>query len=295
MIFIIKHKGTIYRPPSEYDSLIVQATIGCPHNKCNFCNMYKDRKFRIRKLEEIKEELNYAKINYGSSVEKIFFGDGNTILMKTEHLIDLLNYSNKLFPNLKRITMYGSVQYINLKTLDEFKTLKKAGLTRIHSGMESGDDEVLKLINKGFSSKEIIKAGQQVKHSDIELSLYYIVGIGGTELSYKHAVNSAKVINEINPDFIRLRTFIPFKDTPMHRMYKNNEFQLLNPHEALNETRILVKELKEVNSYLFSDHISNYWKVNGKFPCDKEIILKELDYALNLDLSNFRNPERGSL
>lgn len=295
MIFIIKYEGTIYRPPSEYDSLIIQATIGCPHNKCNFCNMYKDRKFHIKKLEEIKKELDYVKSKYGNSIEKIFFGDGNTILMKTVDLIDLLNYSNKLFPNLKRITMYGSAQYINLKTSDEIKQLKAAGLTRIHSGMESGDDEVLTLINKGFNSTEMIKAGQLIKDAGIELSLYYIVGIGGKKYSEQHAINSAKVINEINPDFIRLRTFIPFKGTVLHDMYKNNEFQLLNAHEAIRETKLLVHRLKGIKSSLLSDHISNHWKVKGEIPYNKENILKELDYALSLDISIFRSPEKGTL
>lgn len=295
MIFIIKYEGTIYRPPSEFDSLIIQATIGCPHNKCNFCTMYRDRKFQIKKLDEIKKDLDYAKSKYGSSVEKIFFSDGNTILMKTEDLLDLLNYSNQLFPSLKRITMYGSAQYINLKTSDEIKQLKEAGLTRIHSGMESGDDEVLKLINKGFNSKEMIKAGQLVKKAGIELSLYYIVGIGGKNYSEKHAINSAKVINEINPDFIRLRTFIPFKGTVLHDMYKNNEFELLNAHEAIRETKLLVHGLKGIKICLLSDHISNHWKVKGKVPHEKENILKELDYALSLDISNFRSPEKGTL
>lgn len=292
---MIKYEGTVYRPPSEYDSLIIQATLGCPHNQCNFCNMYRDRKFQIRKLDEIKKDLHYAKGKYGDSIEKIFFADGNTILMKTKDLLDLLNYSNELFPNLKRITMYGSAQYINLKTLDEFKQLKEAGLTRIHSGMESGDDEVLILINKGFYSQEMIKAGQLVKEANIELSLYYIVGIGGKKYSQIHALNSAKVVNQINPDYIRLRTFIPFKGTTLYEMYKNNEFQLLNAHEALNETKILVKSLKNIDSYLISDHISNYCKVKGKFPCEKESILEELNHALSLDLSNFRNPEKGTL
>lgn len=291
----IRYQGIVYRPPSEFDSLIIQATIGCPHNKCNFCNMYKDSRFRIRPLNEIKEDLLAGKKYYGNNVEKIFFSDGNTILMKTSDLLDILNYAYDLFPNLKRVTMYGSSQYINLKSPNEFKELHHAGLTRLHSGMESGDDEVLTLINKGVNSKEIIKSGKLIKEAGIALSLYYIVGVGGVKLSTKHAINSSKVLNQINPDFIRLRTFIPFANTPMYKMYKENKFRLLNPYEALNETKLLVENLEGINSSFLSDHVSNYWDVSGKFPDDKTNMLKEIEYALGLDMSNFRSPETGSL
>lgn len=291
----IRYEGVVYRPPSEFDSIIIQATLGCPHNKCNFCNMYKGRKFRIRPVKEIKEDLLLAKQYYGNALNKIFFSDGNTILMKTKDLLEVLNYANELFPDLERITMYGSSQYINLKSLDELKSLNKAGLTRLHSGMESGDDEVLKFINKGMNSNEIIQAGKLIKESGISLSLYYIVGVGGSKLSNQHAINSAKVLNEINPDFIRFRTFMPFKNTPMYEMYRENRFQLLNGHEALKETKLLVENLKGISSNLVSDHASNHWNVSGRLPEDKEHMLREIDYALSLDISNFRSPEIGSL
>lgn len=257
--------------------------------------MYKGRKFRIRPVKEIKEDLLLAKQYYGNALNKIFFSDGNTILMKTKDLLEVLNYANELFPDLERITMYGSSQYINLKSLDELKSLNKAGLTRLHSGMESGDDEVLKFINKGMNSNEIIQAGKLIKESGISLSLYYIVGVGGSKLSNQHAINSAKVLNEINPDFIRFRTFMPFKNTPMYEMYRENRFQLLNGHEALKETKLLVENLKGISSNLVSDHASNHWNVSGRLPEDKEHMLREIDYALSLDISNFRSPEIGSL
>jgi radical SAM superfamily enzyme YgiQ (UPF0313 family) len=294
-VMFIRYEGTIYRPPSEFDSLIIQATIGCPHNKCKFCNMYKDKRFRIRPLKDIMEDLETGKTQYGKGVENIFFGDGNTILMKTEDLLKLLRYCNELFPKLKKITMYGSAQYINLKNLDELIRLKKAGLSRIHCGMESGDDDVLKFVSKGYTREEMLKAGRLIKRADIELSLYYIVGLGGAGLSENHAINSGTLINKINPDFIRLRTLLLFKDAPLYELYKENKFQLLNAHEALEETKLLVKTLDNINSLFLSDHISNYYKVNGKFPEDKERILEELDYALSLDKSNFRSPTSGTL
>ena len=291
----MRYQGTIYRPPSEFDSLIIQATIGCPHNRCSFCNMYSDRKFRIRPLKDIIEDLELARAKLGKDVKKIFFGDGNTILMKTEDLLEILHHSNKLFPNLKRITMYGSAQYINLKTLDEFIKLREAGLSRIHCGMESGDNDVLKLMNKGFTKEDMLKAGTLIKKANIDLSLYYIVGLGGTDLSKKHAINSSKLINQINPDFIRLRTLIPLKNTHLYELYIENKFEILNAHDALKETKLFVENLDDVTSYFLSDHVLNHCNVNGKLPEDKDKILQELDYRLSLDLSNFRSPEIGGL
>ncbi|WP_425447314.1 B12-binding domain-containing radical SAM protein [Dethiothermospora halolimnae] len=291
----MRYEGVIYRPPSEFDSLVIQATIGCPHNRCSFCNMYSDRKFKIRPVADIINDLDMAQLRFGENVEKIFFSDGNTILMKTKNLLTLLRHCYKLFPNLKRVTMYGSAQYINLKTLEEFLKLKKAGLSRIHCGMESGDDNVLKLMNKGFTQDEMLKAATLIKKSNIELSLYYIVGLGGYDLSNQHAVNSGKLISKINPDFIRLRTLIPFKNTPLYKLYTKNKFRLLNPHDALKETKLFVESLDNIDSYFLSDHTSNYCNVNGKFPEDKDKILKELDNKLSLDISSFRSPNAGTL
>ena len=257
--------------------------------------MYSEINFRIRSLEDIIKDLEVGKDQHGKDVESIFFGDGNTILMKTKDLLKLLDYCKELFPKLKRVTMYGSAQYINLKSLDELIKLNKAGLSRIHCGMESGDNNVLKLINKGFTRREMSKAGNLIKEANIELSLYYIVGLGGTDLSENHAINSATLINEINPDFIRLRTLMPFKNTPLYKLYIENNFKILNAHEALKETKLFVKTLDNINSHFLSDHISNYCNVGGKLPEDKEEIIKQLDYALSLDCSSFRSPTLGIL
>ncbi len=257
--------------------------------------MYKDRRFKIRPIKDIIKDLKTAKTQYGENVENIFFSDGNTILMKTKDLLRLLNCCKKLFPKSKRITMYGSAKYINLKSLDEFIQLKEAGLSRIHCGMESGNDEVLKFTNKGFTRKEMAKAGKLIKKANIELSMYYIVGLGGTKLSKDHAIDSGTLINEINPEFIRIRTLLIFKDTPLYELYKQNKFQLLDAHGALHETKLFVETLDNINSHFLSDHRANYYKINGKIPEDKQKILEDLNYALSLDKSNFRSPTSGTL
>ncbi len=284
----MRYEGTVYRPPSEAGSLLIQATIGCPHNKCTFCKMYKDTKFRLRPVEEIKEDLLAARDHYGSFIESLFFPDGNTIIMKTDQLVEIFEYARSLFPHLRRITVYGSARFVNKKSQADIMRIKEAGLTRVHMGMESGDDEVLERICKGTTADEIIAAGTKLKNAGIDVSEYYLVGIGGEELTNQHALNSAKVLSKFSPDFIRLRTFVPAPGTPLYDDYASGVFKLLSPHQALREIRLLIENLECQGTTVLSDHYSNYWDVNGKLPEDKEKMLKEIDEALSIDESRFR-------
>ncbi|EHQ91265.1 radical SAM protein [Desulfosporosinus youngiae] len=290
----MRYEGTVYRPPSEAESLLIQATIGCPHNKCTFCGMYRETKFRIRSVSDIKEDLQAARNYYGENVQSIFFPDGNTILMKTDQLVEILNYAQELFPFLKRMTVYGSAKYLKLKSSAELRRLKEAGLARIHSGMESGDDEVLRRINKGFTSSEMIEQGLKVKGAGIELSEYILIGIGGRERTQEHAIESARVLNAFTPDFVRLRTFVPLRGTPLYEDYQQGHFQLLSPHEALKETHLLVENL-EGPFELLSDHYLNFAWVNGTIPEDKPQILELLKQRLCIPEDQFRQADSGSL
>lgn len=291
----MRYEGMVYRPPSEAQSLIIQATIGCPHNRCTFCSLYKNTKFRIRPVEEIKEDLKMARDYYGEYIESVFFADGNTIIMKTEQLLEIFDYTRSLFPYLERITVYGSSRFVNKKSLEDLKRLRAAGLKRIHTGMESGDDIILERIKKGTNSQEIISAGLKLKEAGISVSEYYLVGIGGKERSREHALNSALTLSAFSPDFIRLRTYVPMPNTPLYDDYQNGVFALLSPHEALREVRLLIENLNCDNSQLLSDHINNYWNVYGILPQDKDKMLAEIDRALAIDESRFRRPERGRL
>ncbi|ABI67780.1 radical SAM protein [Syntrophomonas wolfei] len=291
----MRYEGMVYRPPSEAQSLIIQATIGCPHNRCTFCSLYKNTKFRIRPVEEIKEDLRMARDYYGEYIESVFFADGNTIIMKTEQLLDIFEYTRSLFPYLERITVYGSSRFVNKKSLEDLKRLRAAGLKRIHTGMESGDDIILERIKKGTNSQEIISAGLKLKEAGISVSEYYLVGIGGKERSREHALNSALTLSAFSPDFIRLRTYVPMPNTPLYDDYQNGVFALLSPHEALREVRLLIENLNCDNSQLLSDHINNYWNVYGILPQDKDKMLAEIDRALAIDESRFRRPEQGRL
>ncbi len=285
----MRYEGPIYRPPSEAGSLLIQATVGCPHNRCTFCMVYKNGpRFKIRPVHEIKEDILQAARIYGQTVRTLFFPAGNSIAMKTDELCVICLFAKEIFPHLKRITVYGSSQYIHKKGLEELKRLAEAGLSRIHVGLESGDDIILKRIKKGTDSAQQVEAGRWVMEAGIELSIYVIMGIGSHERSAIHAKKTAEVLNKIAPDFIRLRTFVPKVNTPLLQDVQDGTFTMLSPHEILNETAALIDQIN-ITSYLTSDHYTNYINLEGKLPEEKERLLRKIDAALKADESSFRS------
>ena len=284
----MRYEGPIYRPPSEADSLLIQATVGCPHNKCTFCMVYKKGPpFKVLPVKEIKEDLDHAKKIYGSRVRTLFFPAGNTIAMPTDDLLEICAYAKTLFLNLKRITTYGSSRYIYKKGLEDLIKIRHSGLSRIHVGLESGDDEVLIRIKKGTSSSEQIQAGRWVREAGIELSEYVILGIGGKDRTREHADGTARVLNAINPDFIRLRTFLPKINTLLLHEIRKGRFEMLSAHEVLKETRNIIEAL-DVTSEVLSDHYTNYVNVRGRMPDDRDRMLALIDEALMRNENSFR-------
>lgn len=270
----------VYRPPSESESLIIQATLGCPHNRCQFCFIYKGKRFKIRPVDEIKSDVTQAKVLYGDAVRTIFLADGNAIVMKTEDLIDVLDLCHALFPRLERVTSYGAAKIIlKTKTLEDMRRLRKAGLRRIHMGLESGCDEVLAYMCKGATAQEMIDASKMVKDAGMELSQYVLLGLGGKALTREHAVETARVLNEMEPDFIRVRTLVIRPDAPLYERVVKGDFVPLTQLEILKETRLIVENL-EVHGEFCSDHVTNIVNVNGRLPDDKEKMLKKLDEAI---------------
>jgi radical SAM superfamily enzyme YgiQ (UPF0313 family) len=244
-------------------------------------------RFKIRNVADIEADITEARRIYGAQVRTLFFPAGNTIAMKTEDLAEICRFARKTFPGLKRITVYGSSQFIHQKGPESLERLAAAGLSRIHVGLESGDDVVLKRIKKGTNQQEQIEAGRWVKAAGIELSEYVILGIAGRERSETHALETAKALNAINPDFIRLRTFVPKINTPLLKEVQEGVFQMLSPHEILKETDLLVQNLK-VSSCLASDHYTNYINVQGKLPENKNDILEQIRSAMTRDEGSFR-------
>jgi len=284
----MRYEGPIYRPPSEADSLLIQATVGCPHNKCTFCMVYKKGPpYRVRPVKEICDDIREARDIYGPHVRTLFFPAGNTIAMPTKDLAAICMFAREQFPNLERITVYGSSQYIAKKGPQDLRTLKESGLTRIHVGLESGDDEVLRRVKKGTTASEQVEAGRWVKKAGIELSEYVILGLGGKGLSIQHALATAEALNLIEPDFVRLRTLVPKINTLLLHEIKKGRFQVLSPHQVLRETRLLIENI-HCQTRLASDHYTNYINLEGVLPDDKPRLLKEIDRGLERDEGQFR-------
>jgi radical SAM superfamily enzyme YgiQ (UPF0313 family) len=284
------YEGTVYRPPSEAGSLIIKATLACPHNKCAFCGMYSGRKFHVRPVDEVIEDLDSAVRSYGPhGVETIFLADGNTAVLPTEKLVSIGEAAKARFPHLRRITMYGSAKFLVKKNLEQWQRVAAAGITRIHSGLESGDAVTLRAINKGVTPEEAAAAYRHVMRAGIELSVYLMVGVAGLERSREHALGSASVLSQAPPTFIRLRTFIPQPGTPWHDRWRAGGLTLLSAYEALRETRLLVEHLTGPAT-LLSDHMSNFLDLRGRLPDDKPAMLAEIDQAMQWPPQAFRPP-----
>jgi radical SAM superfamily enzyme YgiQ (UPF0313 family) len=243
--------------------------------------------FRVRPVQEICEDMDEARKIYGSGVKTLFFPAGNTIAMATESLAAICRFARMTFPELERITVYGSSQYIAAKGPDGLKRLREAGLSRIHVGLESGDDETLRRVKKGTTASEQIQAGRTVKEAEIELSEYVVLGLGGRDRTGEHAQETARAINAIEPDFLRLRTLVPKINTLLLHQIKRGRFALLSPHQVLLETRILLENIT-CPTVLTSDHYTNYLNLSGKLPEDRERFLKEIDESLTWDENTFR-------
>jgi len=286
----VRYEGQVYRPPSEAGSLIIQATLACPHNRCAFCAMYKDRKFRVRPMQEIFEDLDMALDLYGADgVRTIFLADGNTAVLPTEKLVAIGEAARERFPNLQRITAYGSAKFLMKKSQEQWRRVAEAGITRIHSGLESGDAATLLAIDKGVTPEQAVDAYNHVRNAGIELSVYLMVGVAGTERWREHAIGSSQVLNRAPPDFIRLRTFVPHPGTPWHDRWREGGLTLLSAHQALAEIRLLVKHLQGP-TVLLSDHVSNFLNVGGRIPEDKQEMLAEIDEAMQWPIERFRPP-----
>ena len=285
----MRYEGTVYRPPSEAGSLIIQATVGCPHNRCAFCAMYSDKSFKRRPVDEVVEDLDMALTAYGPGVRTIFLADGNTAALPTDTLVAIGEAARERFPHLERITMYGSAKFLAKKDRDEWRRIGDAGITRIHSGLESGDPVTLEQIHKGVDPESAAHAFNHVLEAGIELSVYLMVGVAGLERWREHAEGSAAVLNRTSPDFIRLRTFVPALGTEWCERWQQGDLTLLDAYQALEETRLLVERLQGP-TVLLSDHISNFLDVHGRIPEDKAIMLEAIDEALEWPQERFRPP-----
>lgn len=302
------------RPPSEADSLLLRLTRNCPWNRCKFCNLYKGQKFSIRPVEHIIKDIDQIKkwteqlrsCNnlqskdcdefrsdmafymvrnwYENGMKSVFLQDANSLVMKPGDLEDILKYLKKNFPGIERITSYGRSQTIARISDENMHAYGDAGLNRIHIGMETGSTKILDLIRKGVDKEKHIIAGQKVKKAGIELSEYFMPGIGGKEYSWENAAETVDALNQINPDFIRIRTFTMHRKIELCADYQNGVFTRTNDLDMVKELLYVIQHLDNVTSYLKSDHMVNlFQEVEGKFPEDKDRMMQIIEKFLALD------------
>ncbi|MBU3111865.1 radical SAM protein [Clostridium lacusfryxellense] len=274
------YEGVVYRPPSEANSLIVQVTIGCSHNGCSFCGMYKEKKFRIRDLEDIIADLEQAKLDYGV-VKRIFLADGDALVLETSKLELILLKIKELFPLCQRVGIYATTNDILTKSLEELRQLKDLGVGILYLGVESGSNEILKSINKGVTAKMMIMAGCKVKESGIKLSTTLISGIGGRGKISENAIESAKLISAINPDYVGFLTLMLEPGTPIYDDIQKGVFHVLTPEQIMLELREFLQNVKVTNCIFRSNHASNYMALSGTLPGDKNKLLEDINFALS--------------
>ena len=285
----MRYYGAVYRPPSEAYSLIVQVTYGCSHNTCAFCSMYKEKRFALRPLDEVLEDFHIARQTY-RHVDKVFLADGDALVRKASELYTILDTIRELFPECQRVTSYASPASIRIRTDEELQTLRAKGLTMVYMGLESGCDEVLKLMRKGHMSDEIVAMGQKVRRNGIALSVTAITGLGGPELLEQHAIETAKAFNAMNPEYIGMLTLMVEPGTPLYDWVRDGDFRLLTQPQVLRETRLLVENLDSPGSVFRMNHASNYLVLKGTLNQDKEVMLRTIDAAEH-DLSRLRPEE----
>lgn len=275
----MRYFGRVFRPPSEAYSLIVQATVGCSHNKCAFCNMYKEKSFHIRPLEEVLEDFNIARESY-PCIERIFLADGDALILPQEHLLTILRHIRSTIPECHRVGIYGSPRSIKRKTLEELAELGAQGLGIVYLGLESGCEEILKRMNKGETAAEIIEAGRKIKEAGLKLSVTAINGLGGAEQSEQHAVDTAAALSAIKPDFMALLTLRVYTGTPLHDWVQEGKLTLMEPKALARETRLFLEHIDSEGSVFRSNHASNYLPLAGTLNADRERMLAQLDKAL---------------
>jgi len=294
------------RPPSEACSLLVRVTENCPWNRCKFCSVYKGQRFRVRPLEEVKADIiaargladevsewaertgygigNIARLNgilwlEDDGIKSAFLQDSDSLVVKTEQLAEIVEFLLENFPTLDRVCSYVRGKTLSRKNPEELRRLREAGLSRLHVGLETGDDELLAYVNKGATAEEMIQGGKKAVEAGFEVSEYIMPGLGGRERWQQHAKNSARVLNEINPRFIRLRSFRPAPRTPMYEKALQEEYHVQSVVGILEEIQAFVGDLEVTSELITSDFAINSYmgEIDGSLPEDKERLLDSID------------------
>lgn len=271
---MLAYEGVVIRPPSEADSLILQYTIGCSHNRCIFCPAYKQKRFRIRSLAEMGQDIRSC-LPACADTRRIFLADGDALAAPFPDMLELFSLLRSSFPRLQRIGMYANSKNILGKSVVELEQLREAGLGILYIGIESGDDELLTWMKKGVTAAEMTEAGRRVKQAGIKLSITVLLGIGGSDGSQEHARQTGKLLSAIDPHYVGALTTMVVKGTPLHDLQQQGRFLLPSPFEILSELAEMLNNTEMTRGLFFANHASNYLPVRVRMPAerDKAVVL----------------------
>ena len=285
----MRYEGQIYRPFSEANSWLLQCTIGCSHNRCTFCGMYKDRKYRVRSLADIRTDIKMAKDHYGD-VEKVFLCDGDAVAMPADVLIEILKTLYGTFASLRHVGTYVGPQSTLEKSMPELTALRAAGLTKVYLGVETGDDRLLKEIRKGVTADQMLTAGQHLVAAGFNLSAMVLLGIAGKgKRAREHAIATAEMTNQMKPRYLAALTYTPVPHTPLYQKVMQKAFVLPDPFETLEEMKAMFEHITIDNLKFVGAHASNYLPVSGTLQADRGKMLAAVDAVLEKrDMSALR-------
>ena len=273
------YEGNMIRPPSEAYSILLQATVGCSHNKCTFCGAYKGERFKIKSDDIILEDIAFA-AKYFRNQDRLFICDGDALIIPQKRLVMILKEIRKQLPWVKRVGVYANTKGIKLKTDQELKELHDLGLGIAYMGLETGDDVTLKNIRKGATADTMIEMGRKIRAAGVKLSITVLLGIAGPERSRIHAEETGKVLSAIDPEYVGALSLMLIPGTPMFDDYESRKFTLIEPVDMLKEIRTMIEHTTLTNGLFHANHASNYLPIRAKFPEDKEKTLRLIDQAL---------------
>jgi radical SAM superfamily enzyme YgiQ (UPF0313 family) len=270
----MKYEGSIIRPPSEADSLLLQVTVGCSHNRCTFCAAYKTKHFRIKSFEEIKEDiLEAARYRH---FNRVFLCDGDALIIPQKKLVEILDSIKKNLSWVERVGVYANAKSILKKTPEDLRELKKLGLGIVYLGVETGNEALLQEVHKGVGYDKMVAAGKHVKESGIELSVTVLLGIGGREKSVVHALDTARILTEIDPDYVGALTVMVVPGTPLYESYRTGQFTLPDTFGFIQELGTIIAQSNFANCIFTSNHASNYLPIRARMPEEKEKTLEKI-------------------
>ena len=286
---MMKYEGMIIRPPSEANSLLLQVTVGCSHNKCNFCPTYKGTKFRIKSFGEIEEDiLEASRYRY---VERIFLCDGDALIVPQQRLVEILSAIRRHVKGVTRVGCYANAKSILRKKTEELVQLREMGLRIVYLGVETGNEDLLKNISKGATYAQMVEAGRRIRDAGIILSVTVLLGIGGIEKSVEHAIDTARILTDIDPDYVGALTVMVVPGTPLYEDYVNGRFVLPDTFGFLRELEVMITRSDFTDCLFTSNHASNYLPIRARMPQEKEKTLRMIRHVIESGDNRRLRPE----